>query len=86
LFKFKTDCFILVQVIAVENETMLNRTLNLLAGIRQGNDQFDLAAEIDKAMGALVKNLGPEVLLSKIPLQASKKYILSTYSYLKSKL
>lgn len=56
-------------MIALENESMLNRTLNLLAGIRQGDDQFDLAAEIDKAFGALVKNLGPEQLLLKVPLQ-----------------
>jgi NUC173 domain len=62
-------CFRHLKVISVENESMLNRTMNLLAGIRQGDDQFDLAAEIDKAFVALVKNLGPEQLLMKVPLQ-----------------
>ncbi|CAB3369668.1 Hypothetical predicted protein [Cloeon dipterum] len=62
------------QVISLENEAMLNRTLKLLAGIRQQADyvdEGDLCNEIDRAVGALVKNLGPELVLSKIPLQIS---------------
>ncbi|XP_059486905.1 RRP12-like protein [Neocloeon triangulifer] len=59
------------QVIPLEHASMLNRTLAILAGIRQNDDQVDLAAEIDKAIGALVKNLGPELVLCKVPLQIS---------------
>jgi hypothetical protein len=47
---------------------MLNRTVSLLAGIRESDDQLELAAEIDKALSALITNLGPELLLSKIHL------------------